>query len=47
MQCAMLVLHAAMTPSWHAVHKTLDTIAPFIEAQNMKQILEYEDHWIY
>lgn len=47
MQCARLVLHAAMTPSWPAVHKTLDTIAPFIEAQNMKQILEYEDHWIY
>lgn len=47
MQCARLVLHTAMSSSWPAVHKAPDTIAPFIESQNMKQLLEYEGHWIY
>jgi aminopeptidase YwaD len=47
MQCARLVLKTALAPSWSGVHKTPDTIVPLLESHAMKNLMEYENHWMY
>jgi aminopeptidase YwaD len=47
MLTARLVLHTTQTSDWAVIKKSPEQISTMISKAHMKQLLEYENHWIF